>query len=154
MPIPPTHIIERILPKIATVDGEGCWLWTGKSVDGHGYPTVGVGGRGDGKVQVHKFLWEFCHGPTPEGLELDHLCRNILCVRPSHLEPVTHQENILRSPLVRNRFAVVCGKGGHAMTGDNVVHTKQGKKYCRACRRIKARAAQKRYREKKAAAVH
>lgn len=37
------------------------------------------------------------NGPLPPGLELDHLCRNKSCVRPDHLEAVTHRENMRRA---------------------------------------------------------
>lgn len=35
-------------------------------------------------------------GPIPDGLQLDHLCRNPSCVNPAHLEIVTGAENIRR----------------------------------------------------------
>lgn len=46
---------------------------------------------------AHRVYWERENGPVPSGLELDHLCRNPTCVRPDHLEAVTHAENIRRS---------------------------------------------------------
>jgi hypothetical protein len=45
---------------------------------------------------AHAVAYEALHGPVPPGRELDHLCENKLCVNPSHLEPVTHQENVIR----------------------------------------------------------
>ena len=47
-------------------------------------------------VLAHRVYYERHVGPVPEGLELDHLCRNPGCVNPEHLEPVTHAENIRR----------------------------------------------------------
>lgn len=44
----------------------------------------------------HRVMFEFCSGSIPEGLTIDHLCRNTVCVNPSHLEPVTNKENLLR----------------------------------------------------------
>jgi hypothetical protein len=41
-------------------------------------------------------MYEQHFGSIPENLELDHLCRNPACVRPDHLEPVTHLENLRR----------------------------------------------------------
>lgn len=41
-------------------------------------------------------MYELLVGPIPEGLTIDHLCRNTMCVNPDHLEPVTHRENLMR----------------------------------------------------------
>jgi len=72
--------------------GTRCWIWTPPfNKDGYGEIKI------DGKViPAHRVAYKWIHGPVPEGLELDHLCRNPLCVRPGHLEPVTHVTNVLR----------------------------------------------------------
>jgi hypothetical protein len=69
----------------------GCWLWIG-SRNRDGYGRIGIGGDLS-PAQVHRFVYEILVGRIPDGLELDHLCRNPCCVNPLHLEPVTHQEN-------------------------------------------------------------
>lgn len=69
---------------------DGCWLWCG-SVNADGYPSGRPGG------QPHRLAYEWMVGPIPEGLELDHLCRNAACVNPHHLEPVTPHENKQRA---------------------------------------------------------
>jgi len=69
-----------------------CWVWQ-RATDGRGYGQIRV--RPD-TCGAHRVYWERENGPIPEGLQLDHLCRNHACVRPSHLEPVTHVENIRR----------------------------------------------------------
>jgi len=50
---------------------------------------------------AHVIAYELQYGPIPEGLELDHLCRQTLCIRPEHLEAVTHQENMRRAPMTK-----------------------------------------------------
>ena len=45
---------------------------------------------------AHRVAWELCNGPIPEGLQIDHLCRNRRCVRPDHLELVTASVNCQR----------------------------------------------------------
>lgn len=72
-----------------------CWVWTGP-IDGKGYAPVRVARR---TRKAHQWAYELFIGPTPTGLELDHLCRNTTCVRPAHLEPVTKAENVRRRNL-------------------------------------------------------
>lgn len=72
-----------------------CWVWTG-SVKGDRY------GRGygdftddDGKqVAVHRFSYALHHGPIAPGMDIDHRCRNRLCVRPEHLREATRKQNM------------------------------------------------------------
>lgn len=81
----------RFWPKVRFT--RSCWLWTGMTND-----------KGYGKFRyapkrlrpAHVVAYELIIGPVPAGLELDHTCRVRACVRPDHLEPVTHAENIRR----------------------------------------------------------
>lgn len=69
-----------------------CWLWTGKQHK-KGYGLIQVRGK---RQRAHRYVYEQLVGPIPEGLEIDHLCRNKPCVNPDHLEPVTLRENLRR----------------------------------------------------------
>jgi hypothetical protein len=80
----------RFWAKVEKTDG--CWLWRA-CIDYHGYGQFKLGGL---TKLSHVIAWTWENGPVPDGLELDHLCRNALCVRPSHLEAVTHAENVRR----------------------------------------------------------
>lgn len=57
-------------------------------------------------VLVHRFAYEQVKGPIPEGLFIDHLCRNRGCVNPNHLEPVTNRENVMRGLVKGNKWSV------------------------------------------------
>jgi len=84
--------IPRIKRLIAKVEfGPGCWEWTG-SLSDYGYGRIRRGHGRKGNMGAHVAMWEFINGAVPPGLELDHLCRNPKCVRPDHLEPVTHYQ--------------------------------------------------------------
>jgi hypothetical protein len=70
-----------------------CWLWTaGLDKDGYGRFRVSP----TRLAKAHRFAYEVSVGPIPDGLEIDHLCFVRSCVRPQHLEAVTHDENLAR----------------------------------------------------------
>lgn len=70
-----------------------CWVWTSPSVNPRGYGAFRLG---KSHVQAHRYAYELLEKPIPDGLTIDHLCWNILCVNPAHLEPVTMAENLRR----------------------------------------------------------
>lgn len=92
-------LLSRIFPKIEWTPT--CWRWTGAHVS-KGYGSFWL----DGKAQpAHRVVYELVKGKIPEGLHLDHLCRNRWCVNPEHLEPVTLQENNRRRDEARRARA-------------------------------------------------
>ena len=118
-----------------------CWEWTA-SLEGNGYGHFWSGSRSDGSRKVvSSYRWAYEHlvAPVADGLELDHLCRNRPCVRPSHIEPVTHRENVLRgnAPSARGATAAVCPQG-HPYDQANT-YIWRGGRACRACRRSRGR---------------
>ena len=68
----------------------GCWNWQ-LFVSARGYGRSG--GKDHSSSLAHRVVYERLVGPIPEGLQLDHLCRNPRCVNPAHLEPVTQNVN-------------------------------------------------------------
>lgn len=116
----------------------GCWLWLGE-IDRKGYGQINLGNATSGKRKrrmAHAVAYELHCTPIPRGLELDHLCRNTLCVNPDHLEPVTHKENVRRGMA---HGAIVARTNtcmrGHALTDSNT-YWSRGRRWCRACRVI------------------
>lgn len=81
------------VPKVA-ISEDGCWLWTA-ATDTVGYGVFCVGGNRN--VKAHRYAYLALVGEIPSGLECDHLCRVRRCVNPSHIELVTHSENVLRA---------------------------------------------------------
>lgn len=111
----------------AKVDrGPGCWVWTGgKTKDGYGRVRIC-----DRNFVSHRVSYEWANGAIPEGLELDHLCRNKACVNPEHLEPVTRVEN------QRRRAAIITHcPAGHEYDERNTYVSASGHRFCRECGR-------------------
>lgn len=109
-----------------------CWLWGGsKNADGYGWFHIE-----NERISTHRFAYRVVHGEIPDGLQIDHLCRNRACVNPDHLEAVDSRTNTLRgtSPAARNAKKTHC-KRGHRLTEENVYLYKGGRT-CKMCRRF------------------
>lgn len=104
-----------------------CEIWPGR-LNSKGYGTRGP-------RLAHKVAWEAVHGPVPDGYELDHLCNVRACVRVSHLEAVTHAENIRRGVERGTHGAVMRAKTTCPQGHPYDVTYDDGKRRCRACRR-------------------
>lgn len=117
-----------------TKDGD-CWRWLA-AFNGP-YGRMSVGGRK--QKYAHVVSYELRHGPKPFGLDIDHLCRNMWCVNPDHLEAVTELENIRRS----RHPSIVASKSGFCMKGhprSESLMTNEGYvSQCRMCRRERQR---------------
>ncbi len=130
----PAAIIQRLYSQAEQV-GE-CLLRTGY-VRKDGYSLFSVGSRID---YAHRFAYELFASTIPEGLEVDHLCRNRRCVNPAHLELVTSVVNTLRGegPTAQNARKTHCPKN-HPFDTVNTYIDKRGHRYCRECERQKSR---------------
>ncbi|MEU3285591.1 HNH endonuclease signature motif containing protein [Streptomyces longwoodensis] len=116
---------------------DGCLIWTAHlTSSGYG----GFTGPGRRNARAHRYAYEMLVGPVPDGLQLDHLCKERRCVRPDHLEPVTLVENVMRGESVaaQNAQRTHC-KRGHALSGENLYRKPDGRRVCRSCRRARER---------------
>jgi hypothetical protein len=131
----PKPTAVRFWERVAyTFSREGCWPWLG-TMHPHGYGRFNA----DGRLHLaYRWAYEFSRGPVPDGMELDHLCRNRACCNPWHLEAVSHRENTLRGDSFAARFArqTHC-KRGHELSGDNLMPA-SGRRACKLCNRERA----------------
>jgi hypothetical protein len=146
---------ERFWSKV-NADGV-CWEWGGKTDrKGYGQFVVSLGKRGATKsTGAHRWAYELLVGPIPEGLVLDHLCKNPRCVCPEHCEPVTQLINVHRGGAgARNAAKTHCPQG-HPYEGHNLIRRDNGRssgnRSCRKCMYESVRRYQQRKRAEEAA---
>lgn len=129
-------LADRLTARTAA-DGD-CLVWTG-CTNSKGYGSIWTR---DGMKLAHRIAYELAVGPIPDGLVIDHLCRNRRCVHVPHLEVVTRGENTLRSPI---NFAAINARKTHCIRGHEFTAANTqisgGTRHCRACQKAWRAAA-------------
>jgi hypothetical protein len=131
---------ERIALNVHVEPSTKCWEWA-LTIDANGYGVIRVEGKTTG---THRASYEAFVGSIPDGLSLDHLCRNRSCCNPEHLEPVTPKENSRRGATAQKTEC----KQGHPFTLENTRFTAVNGSIRRSCREC-SRQATRRYLERK-----
>jgi hypothetical protein len=92
----PERVAERLSARIEITE-DGCWV-SQYSVGSHGYAQVGWNENGQSFVTVaHRAMWIAVNGDIPEGMTVDHLCKNRPCINPAHLRLLSNYENSRRN---------------------------------------------------------
>ena len=121
---------QRFWDKVYPEPNTGCWLWNASTYRGYGRYNH------QRKPQwAYAVAYKELVGPVPEGLELDHTCRQPTCVYPGHLEPVTHLENMRRGRVFKHQAEKTHCISGHEFTEDNTRTRKDGGRDCKKCNR-------------------
>lgn len=145
--------LARFIEKTRVQDN-GCVIWVGSIASGgYGKFYLEGGSRRNDYVRAHRWAYEHYIGPIPDGLVLDHLCRNRACVNPDHLEAVTQRVNILRglAPAAENAQKTHCPEG-HPFEGDNLLMDGIRRR-CRICRSEYMREYQREWQRKRRAQI-
>ncbi|NUP33639.1 MAG: HNH endonuclease [Streptomycetaceae bacterium] len=126
-------LLTQVLDRCVETD-EGCWLYTGRLLP-NGYGVVSESRK---TVYVHRLTFGYFKADIPDGLVIDHLCRNRACCNPEHLDAVTQRVNVHRgdSHVAQQAKKRKCIRG-HDLSGDNVRVSRSGKRECKTCHRAR-----------------
>lgn len=110
---PNTPLIPRYDTIAEALDAQSKWNgdcleWTGARVGEYGQANA----RGV-RLYAHRASWEQANGPVPDGCEVDHICRNTLCINPEHLRPATRKQNSENLDFHKNSGSGIRGVSWH-----------------------------------------
>ena len=118
-------VMERFWSKTRALE-DGCIEWVAYRM-ATGYGRFALKRH---PHQAHRIALVAHLGHMPDGLDVDHLCRNRSCVNPDHLEFVTTATNIAR--MLATHAADRCAQG-HDLTLPNA-RLAGATRGCRQCR--------------------
>lgn len=136
-------LIDRFLEKIQRHEN-GCWIFTG-CLATTGYGKMSSSGPNRKSEYAHRISYELYNGLIPEGMEIDHLCRNRQCVNPEHLEVVTSALNMQRAAPymilnpgnrgIHEKSKTHCPHGHEYSLENTYLDPRNGNRHCKACRK-------------------
>ena len=133
----PLSIQQHFWSNVDKGDANDCWPWLGAQRGG-GYGRFWYSKQA---IYAHRFSYILLKGLIPVELEIDHLCRNRLCVNPDHLEAVTPRINKLRgSGIAAIHARKQCCPKGHTydVVSADGRRCQRCDKTCQAKRKLKA----------------
>lgn len=147
-------VVQKFWAKVDKSAGpDECWRWLGHLYEGYG--NFSLGGMG---MKAHRVAMFIAGHSVPDGMHVDHICRNRACVNPSHLRVVSAKVNTLENSVAfpaRMKAKTHC-KSGHPLTVGNIApskYAKYGWRICLKCNQIGRRARNERRAAMKAAAL-
>jgi hypothetical protein len=130
---------QRIENKIIKLDN-GCWQWQGAKHYSNNKIPYGQLRISRTKLKMaHIISYEVFIGKIPAKMDIDHLCKNTLCVNPKHLEAVSHKINCQR----RKDSGLPHCIYGHKYTKKTSYFNSKGYRKCKICRVLRSRKYRK-----------
>ena len=93
----PQRVQDRAISRYVLDTERGCHIST-YSVGSHGYAQIGWSEGGVRTVTlVHRVVYAAARGPIPEGMTVDHMCKQRRCCNHDHLRLLSNYENARRT---------------------------------------------------------
>lgn len=136
----PERIIRRVAERQLMAPG-GC-IYTTYTPGSHGYAQVRwrvalPEGDVDYDMLIHRLVWRVVYGPIPDGMTVDHICRNRRCVNWLHLRLLSNKVN---GTLNGNALKTECPQG-HPYDEANTIlrRHRSGRlhRWCRICDQVR-----------------
>lgn len=90
--------LDQFMLEVAGDHDTGCWNWTGSVNGKRGSDDPNLYGRfwlNNDPIPAHVWAWINIAGLSLiDGLVIDHMCENKMCVRPGHLQQITNADNL------------------------------------------------------------
>jgi hypothetical protein len=141
---PKPKSLEQRIRESSVIDPiTGCWNWTKELSKPQGYARMVIGSRADQTrrdTYGHRVSYEVFRRKIPDGMVIDHVCRNRACVNPEHLRLVALGQNTLENSLSTsaiNAQKTYCIRN-HPLFGDNLYISPEGGRQCRTCTRMRS----------------
>ena len=133
------HVRARLTERADVVErghDTSCWI-SNRARMSNGYTRMYHSGK---LWLTHRLSYEAHRGPIPDGLVIDHLCRQRACINPDHLEPVTMRINLIRGEgFIGQQSRRTHCIHDHPLAGENLYVSPRGTRHCQTCRRASRR---------------
>lgn len=117
-----------------------CNLWNG-ALDKDGYGSFYFRKKGR---RAHRVSYYFSKGDIPDGMVVDHICKNRSCVNADHLRVITPTQNSLENS---NSVGAVNAKKTHCPYGHPLDRKYGRQRYCSICQAEKSKRLRKKWLE-------